>query len=266
MVDTSTFVLTVDGESVPLENVVAAWENVGKLLAAMERVVVGDSYSPGRWHADHDPEIKFAASVNGASKEQLDEIGLKVAQGLIVGSQSGHFPREFGEEAIQAARNVLRLLRKAESLTIYTDKLDEEAKITEAILAGEASLEQITGQTPRRKVYSSIEGVLRRLSVEGKGYTATIKDRFTAAPVEFSVAQDHLEKIKDLLDKDKMVVAEGIVLFDGNVPRRFLGMPDIKERKRNTPLRSFVGVLPPLPEGETAEDFLERLHDASTPD
>ncbi len=266
MVDTSTFVLTVDGESVPVENVIAAWQNVGKLLAAMERAVVGDSYSPGRWRADHDPTIKLTASVNGLSKEQLDEIGLKAAEGLVIGSRSGRFPQEFHDEAIEAARNVLRLLRDAESLTISTEKLGTEV-ITEATLGEEANPEQIVGRAPRRKVYSSIEGVLRRLSVEGKlGYTATIRDRFTAAPVEFSFAHDQLEKIRGLLDKDKRVVAEGVVLFAGNTPLRFLGMPDIKERTRNRPLRSFVGVLPALPDGEMAEDFLERLNDASTPD
>ncbi len=265
MVDTSTFVLTVDGESVPIENVVAAWQNVSKLLAAMERTVAGDSYSPGRWRADHDPVIKLTASVNGVSKEQLDEIGLKAAEGLIIGSRSGHFPKDFGEEAIQAARNVLRLLREAESLTIYTEKLDKEEKITAVSLEEEASLEQIVGQPPRRRVYSAIEGMLRRLTVEGKqGYTASIRDRFTAAPVWFSFSHDHLETIKGLFDKN--VVAEGVVLFAGDLPLRFLEMPDIKERTRNRPLRSFVGVLPALPDGEMAEDFLERLNNASTPD
>jgi hypothetical protein len=264
MVDTSTFVLTVDGESVPIENVVAAWQNLGKLLAAMERAVVGDSYSPGRWHAENDPVVKLTASVNGVSKEQLDQISLKAAEGLVSGSRSGHFPKEFGDEAIQAARNVLRLLRDAESLTIYTEKLGKEV-ITTATLEEEASLDLIVGQVPRRKVYSAIEGVLKRLSVEGKHrYTAAIKDRYTAAVVEFRFGQEHLEAIGKLFDKN--VVAEGVILFAGDLPLRFLDVPSISERARNTPLRSFVGILPPLLDGEMAEDFLERLNDADTSD
>ena len=265
MVDTSTFRLTVDGESVPTESVAAAWRYVGTLLAAMERVVVGDSYSPGRWHADHDPTVRLTASVNGVSKEQLDEIGLKVAEGLIIGSRSGHFPEEFGEEAIQAALNLLRLLREAESLTIYTEKLEKEETITAANLAVAASLEQIVGQPPRRKIYSAIEGTLRLLTVDGKeGYSASIRDRFTSALVRFSFSRDHLETIRGLFDKN--VIAEGIVVFSGDLPLRFLEVPDIKERKRDTPLRSFVGVLPPLPDGEMAEDFLERLNNADSPE
>lgn len=264
MVDTSTFELTVDGESVPIENVVSAWQNLKKLLTSIERVVVGDTYSPGRWRAEHDPVIKITASVNGVSKEQLDEICEKAAIGLVIGSQSGHFPKEFRDEAIEAARNVLRLLHDAESLTIHTDTLGEEV-IKTANLEEEASPELIVGQTPRRKVYSSIEGMLRRLSVESKhGYTAAIRDRFTAAAVEFPFAHEHLEAIKGLFDKN--VVAEGEILYAGDVPLRFIGMPSIKERPRNTPLRSFVGVLPALPDGETAEDFLERLNNASSPE
>ncbi len=262
MVDTATFVLTVDGESVPIDDVVTAYQNLRQLLASIERVVAGENYSPGRWRAENDPAIKLTASVNGVSKEQLDEICVIAQEGLVSGSQSGRFPHEFRGEAVQAARNVLRLLRDAESLTIYTEKLGKEV-ITTASLEEEASLELIVGQAPRRKVYSAIEGVLKRLSVEGKHrYTAAIKDRYTAAVVEFRFGQEHLEAIGKLFDKN--VVAEGVILFAGDFPLRFLDVPSISERARNTPLRSFVGVLPLLPDGEMAEDFLERLNDADT--
>ena len=126
----------------------------------------------------------------------------------------------------------------------------------------EASQEQIVGKPPRRKVYSSIEGTLRRMSAESKqGYTAAIKDRFTDASVEFPFTREHLETIRELFDKE--VVAEGEILFDGDIPLRFVGPPSIQERVRNVSLRSFVGVLPALPDGEMAEDFLERLNDGT---
>lgn len=265
MVDTATFELTVDGESVPVENVVAAWQNLSLLLASVERAIAGDNYSPGRWRAEHDPTIKLTASVNGLNKEQLDEICEKAAEGLVIGSQSGRFPEEFRTEAIQAARNVLRLLRDAESLTINTETHGTEVIKTVHLEAG-ASQEQIVGQTPRRKVYSSIEGVLSRLSVAGKdGYKAAIEDRFTGHYVSFSVTDEHLETIKHLLHRDKTVIAEGVVVFAGDTPLRFLEMTSIKERVRDTPLLSFVGALPALPDGEMAEDFLERLNNADTP-
>ncbi len=263
MVDTSTIRLTVDGESVPVENVVSAWQSLKQLLTAIERIVVGDNHSSVRWRAEHDPVIEITASVNGVSKEQLDEIYVKAAEGLIAGSQSGRFPVEFRDEAIQAARNVLRLLQDAESLTIYTDTLGEEV-IRTANLEEEASQERIVGQAPRRKAFSSIEGTLRRLSAESKqGYTAAIRDRFTDASVEFPFTHEHLETIRGLFDTN--VVAEGEILFAGNVPLRFLATPSLQERTRNVPLRSFVGALPALPDGEMAEDFLERLNDGTPP-
>jgi len=263
MADTSTFELTVAGESVSVENVIAAWQNLSLLLSSVERAVAGENYAPGRWRADHDPTIKLTASVNGLNKEQLDEIAEKATDGLVIGSRSGHFPEEFRAEAIRGAKKVLSLLRDAEALTINTETQSEV--ITMVTLEGEGQ-EQIFGQKPRRKVYAAIEGVLSRLWVGGKdGYTAAIKDRFTNATVKFSVTDEHLETIKGLLHKDKVVVAEGVVIFDGDTPLRFHEMTSIKESVRNTPLLSFVGVLPALPNGETAEDFLERLNNGDSP-
>lgn len=261
MVDTSTIRLTIDGESVPIEDVISAWQNVTQLLAAIERAVVGSKHASVHLRAEHDPEVKITASVNGVNKEQLDEIFGLAAAGLVTGSQSGRYPAEFGADAVQAARSILGLLRHAESLTVYADSYGEE-KIRSARIEEEASQGQIVGKPPRRKVYSSIEGTLRRMSAESKqGYTAAIKDRFTDASVEFPFTREHLETIRGLFDKD--VIAEGEILFDGDSPLRFVGTPSIRGRVRNVPLRSFVGVLPALPDGEMAEDFLERLNDGT---
>lgn len=261
MVDTSTIRLTIDGESVPIEDVISAWLNLRQLLDSIMPTVVGENHSPVRWYAEHDPVIAIKASVNGVSKEQLDEIYAKTTDGLVAGSQSGRYPADFRDEAIQAARNVLRILQDAESLTIYNDPKGEEV-IRTALVEEEVSHGQIIGKPPRRKVYSSIEGTLRRLSFENKqGYTAAIRDRFTDASVEFPFTHEHLETIRALFDKN--VVAEGEILFNGDIPLRFVGLPTIRERVRNVPLRSFVGVLPALPDGEMAEDFLERLNDGT---
>lgn len=263
MVDTSTFRLTVDGESVPVEDVISAWQNVTQLLTAIERAVVGNNHSPVRLRTEHDPVVEITASVNGVNKEQLDEIFGLAANGLVTGSQSGRYPTEFGADAVQAARNVLRLLRHAESLTVYTDN-DGPKVITTANLDEDASQEQIVGLPPRRRVYSSIEGVLRQLTASGRpGYTAAIRDRLSNADVRFSFGHEHLEEIKNLFDKN--VVAEGLIVFNGNAPQRFVETPTIRGRARNKPLRSFKGALPGFTDGETAEDFLERLNDGTSP-
>jgi hypothetical protein len=120
-------------------------------------------------------------------------------------------------------------------------------------------------QASRREVYSAIEGVLGPAVVDGEqGYTASINDRHTAITVRFCFAHERLGAIEGLFGKN--VIAGGVVLFSGDLPLRFLGTPDIKERARNRSLRSFVGRLPALPDGEMAEDFLVRLHDASATD
>jgi len=263
MVDTSSIRLTVSGESVPADKMVSAWQSLKQLVAAVERVVVGDKHSPVRWYAESDPVIEITATANGVSKEQLDEIYVKVADGLVTGSESGDFPADFRDEAIQAARNVLRLLQDAEVLKIYTESYGEE-EIRTARLEEDAAPEQIVGQSPRRRGYASVEGVLRMLSSSGKGYTASIKDRVTDASVKFSFTHEYLEMIKGLFDKN--VVAEGMIVFTQNgVPHHFIETPTLHERARNTPLRSFLEVLPALPDGEMAEDFLERLNDGTAP-
>lgn len=235
-----------------------------QLLTAIERAVVGKNPSAVQWRAEHDPLVEITASVNGVSKEQLDEIIVLAADGLVTGSKSGRYPAEFGTDAIQAARNILRLLQHAESLTVSADNYDAQV-IDTAYIEEDASIESITGQKPRRRAYSSVEGVLRMLSSSGKqGYTASIKDRITDASVKFTFTQEHLETIKGLFDKN--VAAEGMIAFkESGVPHHFIGTPVIRERMRNMLLRSFVGVLPALPDGEMAEDFLERLNDGTAP-
>lgn len=265
MVDTSTFRLTLDSESVSIEDVIAAWQNITKLLTAIERVVVGGNHSSVHWQAEHDPVVELTASVNGVNKEQLDEIVVLAAGGLVTGSQSGRYPAEFGADAVQAARNILRLLQHTESLTVYADNYGEE-RITKAHFEEDASEEDVVGLPPRRQVYSSIEGVLRMLSAPSlkHGYTASIRDQITDASVQFSFDHEHVEEVRELFDKN--VVAEGVIVFkESGVPHRFVGMPTIRERTRNKPLRSFVGVLPALSDGEMAEDFLERLNNGTAP-
>lgn len=257
MVNTSTFRVTLDSESVDTADVIVAWQNITNLLTAIERAVVGEGHSSVHWHAEHDPVVEITASVNGVNKEQLDTIVHLAADGLVTGSRSGRYPEAFGADAIHAAQNILRLLQRAESLTVYADNYGEQ------VIRTAHFEEDVIGQTPRRQVYSSIEGVLRMLSSQGKGYTASIRDRVSDVSVLFSFELEHLEKIKELFDKN--VVAEGVILFKDGVPLRFVETPDVRERARNRPLRSFIGVLPALTNGETAEDFLERLHDGTTP-
>ncbi len=238
------------------------------MLASVERAITGENYSPGRWRAQPDPKITLTASINGLSKEQLNEISGKVAEDLVSGSQSKRFPEEFRQEAVQAARKVLRLLQDAKSLTINT-KTHSTDIIKTIKLEGESSQKLIIEQAPRQTIYSSIKNTLFQITVKGLGgknkYTASIKDRFTGNIIQFPVTSEDAEKIKILLDKNKIVVAENKIRFAGDKPLHFLKMPNIKERVRNTPLRSFVKILPALPNKKMAEDFLERLNNGHTP-
>lgn len=123
----------------------------------------------------------------------------------------------------------------------------------------EASRGEIVGQAPRRKVYASIEGVLRRLSVAGKdGYTAAIKRIGLLVPTSsFLLPTNIWVSSSKLLSKDKTVTAEGVLVYAGDLPLASMRCPSSKSACAT---RRFVlswVPCPRCPKGELAKNFLE---------
>ena len=255
-----TFSLSLDGDELDVRSIAETLKDIEALLADIERYVRERTESSVRWRWGTESRLDVVASVNGASRYELERIveeaqrGFEQAQRAAKEHTRVHWPESFGSRAQGSARRILQRLRNLQSITVRAE--NREPLVIEAAEVGETVVAR-KGLHPRRRIHSSIEGRLELISHRGK-LGAAIRERRNA--VQCTFPDEMLEKIKNLFDK--IVVAEGLVSYrDDGTPISITDIKTLNEKKPGRDLLDFLGSAPDFTGGLSTEEFISKIRE-----
>lgn len=219
--------------------------DVEVMLHDIERQVT-DREAGAHWLWDRpDPTLTFAAHVNGVSAETLSRVVEVAADGFERASKSGRdqavqWPAEFGREAQRRAKRILERLARLESITIEATGRDP-VTISKAFVG-----RPIVARSSHRRIWSSVEGVMRMIAGGDKVIRAGIKEHGTGSYVTVTLdAETWHERVRGWWDQ-RVVVYGRVAYADDGRPLSIIDVTDIVPRLPGQPLASFLGAAPGL--------------------
>jgi hypothetical protein len=255
-----TFALKLDSDELDVHTIAQTLSDIENLLADIEVHVRGQVQSSVRWYWSAESELEVVASVNGASREQLERIvgeareGFERAERAARENERVQWPETFGTQARRSTHNILKRLEHLQSITIRAEKKDP--LVIEAAEIGKRVFAQRKPRA-RQRVRASVEGRLELISHRGI-LRAAIKEFDTNAVIQCTFPDAMLEKIKTMFDR--RVVAEGLVSYRENgTPISITGVTRLIERKSGRPLEDFIGAAPDLTGGLTTDEFMSKI-------
>lgn len=265
MAEDFEFALSLDADE-PLapRTVVDTLRDVEDLLRDIERAVQGTQTSQADWRWNDTSEFRVVAHVNGVNAETLSRIvrvahsGLGTAADAAQGAEPVRWPDEFGEAARRSAERILRRLSDLESITV-------EATGRETLVIREARLDQIVVGRARRRVFSSVDGVLELISHprRGKNLQAGLRESLSGRYVRCSLDADRWrDELRERSLWDKRVSLYGRVAYDEEgAPRSIIDVSEIREPASEVDLRDFRGAAPDLVGDLTLDDAIGYLRE-----
>jgi hypothetical protein len=234
--------------------------DVQELLRDIERSVSGKKSAAHWLWQQPDPQLTFAARVNGVSAETLSRVVEVASEGFEQASEAAEqgapvqWPAEFGAEAQKRARRILERLERLESITIAATGHDPVV-IEKANLAGK----MVTGRQSRRRIWSSVEGVMRMISGGEKVIRAGIREHGSGTYVVCALdAEAWHEKVRGWWDQ--RVIVDGRVAYaDDGRPLSIIDVTDIRPRPSGPPLTDFLGVAPGLARRGSDDDVIAEM-------
>jgi hypothetical protein len=237
---------------VSASDVVGTARDVDQLLRELERLISPDHQAVAHWEwAEPDPTLEFVAYSNGASPETLQRV-VAVAQDGFQKAQAGEpWPPEFSPKAQNSARSILRRLRRLESIVIQASG---ESPLT---LTDASPGELIEAKEKQRRLFSSVDGVLRMLGETDQNVVAGLREHRTNVNVRcsFPASDEWADRLSKLWRH--RVVVEGMVAYDDHRrPRSITEIKRVIPRLGPTDLRRFAGAVPDLTGGLSDDDYL----------
>jgi hypothetical protein len=234
--------------------------DVQEMLRDIERQVSSGKKAKAHWLWDQpDPRLTFAATVNGATAETLSRVVDAAAEGFERASEAGEqtaavqWPAEFGIEARKRARRILERLERLESITIAATGRDPLV-INRAFVG-----KSVVGRQSRRRIWSSVEGVMRMIAGGDKVIRAGIREHGSGAYVTVTLdAETWHERVRGWWDQ--RVVVDGRVAYaeDGR-PLSIIEVTDIRPRLPGRPLKDFLGAAPGLAGHGSDDDVIAEM-------
>jgi hypothetical protein len=214
--------------------------DVVSLLRDIEKQLTR-SAAEATWRWGNDPDLTLIASVNGVSSETLDQVvgiaaaGFRAAEAAAETRSQVAWPEAFGQEARTRATKILGRLRKLDSITVGAS--GRESFDIRKVYVGRT----VRGKTPRRRVFSSVEGLLRMIAGGENVIKAGLREHGTGAYVSVTLDRETWhERVRDTWDQ--RVVIDGRVTYspDGK-PLSVVDVTDIRIRAKGRPLAEFEG-------------------------
>lgn len=237
--------------------------DVQAMLRDIERHVTERKTAGAHWLWERpDPTLTFAARVNGVSADTLSRVVEVAADGFERASQAGQdravqWPVEFGAEAQKRAKKILERLERLESITIAATGRDPLV-INRAYVG-----KTFVGRQSRRRIWSSVEGVMRMIAGGDKIIRAGIREHGSGAYVTCTLdAETWHERVRGWWDQ--RVVVDGRVAYaDDGRPLSIIDITDVRPRLSGRPLTDFLGAAPGLAGRGSDDDVIAemRRHD-----
>ncbi len=232
--------------------------DVEAMLRDIEHQVT-DRKAGAHWLWDRpDPTLTFAAHVNGVSAETLSRVVEVAADAFERASETGQdravqWPAEFGVEAQKRARRILERLAHLESITIAATGRDP-VTISQAFVG-----RSIVARSSHRRIWSSVEGVMRMIAGGDKVIKAGIKEHGTGSYVTVTLdAATWHEKVRGWWDQ-RVVVYGRVAYADDGRPLSIIDVADIAPRLPGQPLSSFLGAAPGLAGRLSDDDVIAEM-------
>lgn len=244
--------------------IVDTLRDVQTLLTDIERHLVGVRPSEAEWKWGQENDLRVVAHVNGVDAETLGRVvgvaqsGFGTVAGAVELQRPIEWPREFGDDARRSAERILKRLALLESITI-------EATGHEPLVIREARLEEIVVGRSRRRVFSSVDGILELISHprSGRNLRAGLRESHSGRYVKCSLDADRWrDELRERSLWDKRVSLYGRVAYDDEgEPLSIVDVNEIREPASRTDLRDFRGAAPDLIGGLTLDDAIGNLRD-----
>jgi hypothetical protein len=234
--------------------------DVQAMLRDIERHVTSGKKAGAHWLWDQpDPRLTFAATVNGVSADTLSRVVEVAAEGFERASETAEqevavqWPVEFGEVARQRAKRILERLERLESITIAATGKDP-------LVINRANVGRtVVGRPPRRRIWSSVEGVMRMIAGGDKVIRAGIRAHGSGIYVMCTLdAETWHERVRGWWDQ--RVVVDGRVAYaeDGR-PLSIIDVTVIRPRLPGRPLKEFLGAAPGLSGRGSDDDVIAEM-------
>lgn len=256
------FAVTLNtGGRLDVELITSTLRDIEQMLSAIERMVT-QAPSHARWTWAEDTRLGFVASPNGVDEGTLRrvvdvaDIGFRNARAALHDDARVEWPSEFGSDARQSAERILRRLGELDSITV-------EATGHEPVTLEEVQLDDAVVGRPRRRVHSSVDGILEMVSrvQESRTVRAGLRDSATRRYVRcYLSAERWLDYLRQRNLWERRVVLYGRVAYDeeGN-PLSIVDVDDIQAREQGVRLRDFQGAAPDIARGLSTDALIERL-------
>lgn len=233
--------------------------DVEAMLRDIERHVTDRKKATAHWLWERpDPTLTFAARVNGVSAETLSRVVEVATDGFERASESRQeravqWPAEFGAEAQKRAKRILERLEHLESITIAATGRDPVV-INKAYIG-----KSIVARASRRRIWSSIEGVMRMIAGGDRVIRAGIKEHGTGSYITCTLdAETWHEQVRGWWDQ-RVVVYGRVAYADDGRPLSIIDVTDIRPRLPGQPLTSFLGAAPGLAGRRSDDDVIAEM-------
>ncbi len=257
-VESLTFTIEPDAQSVPLSVFLKAIEDVHRLVRHVDYAVTREKQ--GRpWIVERlqssSPTITIRPLIDGMGTVETIVGGLQnIADGYPTVP-----PPHFTEEALDALQRMQGLFSGSEraralvfrtnGLQVATIRSDIKKKVEPILRGGYYSL-------------GSIEGRLEEINLH-RNPSFTIWDRLGGLPIkcQFSRTKEWIEHVKELLERD--VAVDGrIHYFQNGVPRSISQISTLEAMSFDRPLpKATFGSIPDITDGEDSVEYLRSMRD-----
>lgn len=241
--------------------------HLARLLAAVEKKLLGANRCGVEWTWEDISGIDLTARVNGVNREELGRIVEAAESGFEAYKRMGEtgavaWPSALGKRAQQAVRDVVRGLAeaKAEAITVQASMRPEVTLDLSDVSDLETEAPPILRNvrlSQRRSFRSAVEGILDVISIRGN-LKVFITEHGTGKIVRCSLSDQMFDEAKSKFGQ--RVVASGLVRYklDGS-PATMSEISGIAVRRSGGHLEEFIGAAPGITGDLSTAEFLEKM-------
>jgi hypothetical protein len=254
-----TITLTPPGR-ISVESLTKTLENALAMLRSIQKDFI-EYGTDVRWEVVklqmHSPlRMTVAPSISG---KPAKTIGRRIVKACLTGvmniEKSPTHPKHFDEDALEATRDLLKVVKKDGSvLKLGSDHKDE-------VTVTELALEHIEDVVARARVYvdhGTIEGQLDEISVH-ESPVAFIWERFPVRRVKCVISQEQVQQVKDLLGR--RVALTGRISYRNHKPVS-VQVEAIRAMRDENELPQLKDIQPiDITGGLSPEEYVQRLRD-----
>lgn len=259
MADSLTFAIHPDADSLWLETLLRAIEDVRRLVKDVDLAVTrerkGRPWAVTRLQSTV-PTITLEPAVDGSQVVDAIAEGLRVLAGE---EEPREAPRYFSEDALDHLREMRHLFRgkyRARRIVFSTDKQPRIAVVSEDI--DEKVARVLRGSYA---MLGSLEGTLEAINTHPKPPKFTIWERVTGRPVRCSFPKEWLERVKGLLEA-RVLVGGQVTYFRNGMPRSIAHLRELRDMTPDPSLpRAEFGSIPDLTGGKDVDEYLRSVRE-----